>query len=327
MRFVNETDYQADALWGANGETGLGVAVIAKATYELGGEQMARTQQDPWPVHPLLMETPYGIFPSEHTPYPKPRTDLIVLGFARPPGGKPAARMKVRVTLGDRFSYTLQVTGDRVWERRGDDLLPSAPIHFLEMPLSLERAYGGAATSEWGALPYPPNPSGRGFCLDEQQAEGASLPNLEDPRQLVNQWQDRPPPASPGLYPMDGALRTGKPYVPEQDPRPAPGSDHLLHCWAHPDLMVDGVPGVGDLLRIEGVCGDGALEIRVPSYSARAVVEYGDERLELPHKLDTIIVQGEERRVVFRWRSAGTFPLRPREKRLVKLVTSEPSGE
>ena len=46
LRFVNETDYQADALWGSAGDADLGVAVISKATYELVGGGMARTGDD-----------------------------------------------------------------------------------------------------------------------------------------------------------------------------------------------------------------------------------------------------------------------------------------
>ena len=324
MRFVNETDYQADALWGSAGDADLGVAVISKATYELVGGGMARTGEDPWPVHPLLMETPYGTFPSEHTPYPKPRTDLIVLGFARPPGGEPVTRMEVKVSLGERFRYTLNVTGDRIWQRRDGQLAPTSPLPFTEMPLTLARAFGGTVETEWAPLPYAYNPEGRGFYTEEEQAAGAPLPNLEDPRAPVLTWRDRPAPAAPGIYPMGGALRGGQPGERPPGPNPPPGSGHLLHCWAHPDLMVEGVPAQGDLLRVEGIQEDGPLEVRVPGYEAVAVVEYGEDRVELPHKLDTIIVQGEERRVVFRWRSAGTFPLRPRERRLVRLVPNHP---
>src|SRR5207247_3801921 len=72
----------------------------------------------------------------------KPATDVLLLGTAYPPRGRPVTHMDVSLTAGS-LRKTIRVFGDRVWEKRG--VLPSMsnPMPFATMPLVWERAYGG----------------------------------------------------------------------------------------------------------------------------------------------------------------------------------------
>ena len=56
---------------------------------------------------------------------------------------------------GRGFDRALVVLGDRTWEKVGASLKPSAPARFLQMPLSLDRAFGGRG--------FDRNPLGLGF--------------------------------------------------------------------------------------------------------------------------------------------------------------------
>jgi hypothetical protein len=48
----------------------------------------------------------------------------------------------------------------------------------------------------------------------------------------------------------------------------------------------------------------------------------GEEIRGLAPRLDTLIVQTEEKRLVVRWRAAATFEMRPREVRLVRIESA-----
>src|SRR5262245_24217168 len=68
----------------------------------------------------------------------KKTTDIIVVGHAHAPGGRPITEMEVGFRLGP-VQKMLQVTGDRAWGVTGR----SSPEPFVKMPLVYERAFGG----------------------------------------------------------------------------------------------------------------------------------------------------------------------------------------
>ncbi len=319
MDFINNTDYQADCIWGPAGETSLGIAVIAKATYEvLEDGTLAQTLDKPWPVHFEEFETPYGKFPSEYHPFRKPRVDLIICGFAYSDPSKKASQVDVNIRVKD-FSYTLKIFGDRFWEKQDDVLVPSVPAKFEKIALTLDNAFGGSVENEFGKLEYPFNPAGKGYYLNEEQALGSPLPNIESPDEPITSFEQKPRPVAPCVYPQDGGLRLSK--LPEIDKPETRMIDiaHLIYCWAHPDLTISDDINPGDEIVITGIRPEGAFKTFVPEFMGRAQVAFDHERWDLSMKLDTIIVLGEERRVVFRWWGSGVFEIIPRQKRIVEL--------
>ena len=325
MEFINETDYQADAIWGSHLESLLGVAIIAKKTFKMDQGQMVSVNKDPWPIHFRELDTPYGKFPSEYHPFGKPRTDMIICGCARPPKGKSVSAMEIVATVGS-FNYSFPVFGDRHWEKRNGRLVPSQPLPFTKVPLTLEYAYGGMVEQEWGELKYIHNPVGKGFYLTEDQALNRPLPNLEHRDCLIKDIMDRPIPFAPCIYPMDGGLRL-EPLKKAMEPDYKPIHDaHLQYCWGHPELMVDEALNVGDPVSVKGILEEGIFSVVVPPFEADGFVHCGTKKKMVEFKCDTIIVQGEEKRITFRWRGALTIELSPREKRMVQLVNKGRGG-
>lgn len=121
---------------------------------------------------------------------PKPRGEVLVSGSAFPTMA-PQAACRARVSIG-RVDKTLLVVGDREWR----DGAMTSPCPFTEMPVTWERAFGGAGFAD--------NPVGRGFApvgCAAMMPGAHKLPNVEDPRSPVRDRNDRPRPA--GFGPLD----------------------------------------------------------------------------------------------------------------------------
>ena len=132
--------------------------------------------------------------------YTKPATDIWICGDACAPQGRPVTEMHVGITVGS-CDVNLRVYGDRAWERAAaDGARPSSPQPFVKMPLLWERAFGGVAASSTEEHPVyePRNPIGCGLESDVDAAIGKAVPNLEDPRHLLQRIADRPRPMGVG---------------------------------------------------------------------------------------------------------------------------------
>src|SRR6266704_6573213 len=62
----------------------------------------------------------------------KPATDVLLLGTAYPPRGRPVTQLDVSLTAGP-LRRTIRVFGDRAWERRGVVPSMSSPAPFETM--------------------------------------------------------------------------------------------------------------------------------------------------------------------------------------------------
>jgi hypothetical protein len=134
----------------------------------------------------------------------KTATDVVIQGSAFAPDARPVGQMSCCARVGDRAKH-VKVFGERVlgWRGDGTPVIPS-PQPFLEMPLTYEHAYGGTDGRVPVKLPttmeelqrfdildhpglYPRNLHGKGYLVVAQKAEGAVMPNLEDPSDLLGE--------------------------------------------------------------------------------------------------------------------------------------------
>jgi hypothetical protein len=114
----------------------------------------------------------------------KPRCDILLLGSAYAPQGRPATRVEVGVRVGS-WSKTLAVIGPRHWECGPVGASATPPGVFLKQPISYDVAFGGTDLlhedlAEHAA--FMPNPVGRGFHkhIRADWVEGAPLPSTEE---------------------------------------------------------------------------------------------------------------------------------------------------
>ena len=65
---------------------------------------------------------------------PKPRGEVVIVGEAATPGGRPVTQMGVEFSVGP-VRKALTVIGDRHWEMTNDGPVFTRPLPFERMPL------------------------------------------------------------------------------------------------------------------------------------------------------------------------------------------------
>ncbi len=289
--------------------------VAVKATFSIlpdGSTEIADEQPEP-----LLMPEYFGEPGASSLRYEadlvdgKPGTDVLVLGTAYAPEGKPCTKMNVGLRFGS-LQKSLTVYGDRVYERNRAGLPEvSAPVPFLEMPIVYERAFGGFDQED----PNPqlqkmffPNPVGCGVAAKSSRLLGKPVANIEFPDgahrkneapgfgPLCSYWDPRR--RYQGTY--DGAwVQSQKPLLPlDYDPR--------INMCAPVDQQVEPHlrPGGVEVMLV-GLTRGGRLGFRLPdpyfgfrthfgSYTKRPPVEHRAQ-------LHTVIIEPDYPRVSMVW--------------------------
>jgi hypothetical protein len=180
--------------------------VVVKGTFAVGDDGLPRPGEKQEPL--ALADIHHGDPASTSIKYEcefalfKPRADVIVNGLAFAPRGKPVQEVTVALEIGSTRKE-IRVVGDRHWERGILGFKASEPVPFLTMPLTYERAFGGADQTHENPKNHgaePRNTIGVGFHKnpDAQSIEGRPLPNLEHPRKPMRAWSDTPPPVGYG---------------------------------------------------------------------------------------------------------------------------------
>jgi hypothetical protein len=292
---------------------------VAKGTYDLklsGGLELAA---DRAPLH--LAALHHGApgassLKYEHdAAFAKVATDVVLLGHAQPERGR-ATELDVTLRVGS-LRKQVRVFGDRFWRRTMSGRTYSAPLSFETMPLVYERAFGGWDRSAPDPAQHacdPRNPVGVGFVVplaeprDAPDDDGAALPNLEDPGQLIHDPEDRPAPAGFGFLAPDWSPRRqhagtfDDAWKATRFPR-LPADFDRRHLNAAPvDQQIRGLRG-GEPVEVVNASHRGPLRFELPRLALEAVMLLRDgERRAAPMPLDTLIVDADAHQVhlVFR---------------------------
>lgn len=328
MDLMNQTPLAAGFVNTIVGEGILLGAVIAKGVFRIEPGGLALDAERQWPVGGQPVPTPFGELDGD-APFLKEAVDLIVLGNAHAPEGKPVTSMLVCVHAGET-KYEVRVSGDRTWLRRAGRLIPSAPASFTSMPLTWDRAFGGKAKLLPGPqtspieleVPFAANPEGRGYCMDERVAEGLALPNLEDPEQPIRAWNDWPEPRGVGPYKREWSLRALRAVDLDLSVTP-PRLVRIKPAYynnASPRLVLPLASVLAAPVRITGVMAGGReLAFSLPDRALHAYVQLADRAYVFPAHLDTILVLTEEQRVVLGYRCVFRYRMVPLERRAAVL--------
>jgi hypothetical protein len=244
----------------------------------------------------------------------KHRCDVLLTGHARAPAGTQVTRLRASIRVGP-MEKVFDVVGDRVWQVGLNSIRASDPQHFTQMPVSYDRAFGGADRhsedpAEHDA--YLPNPVGRGWHkhLKSAWVDGSPLPNIEalgegaasptDKRlpialgPLARAWPQRARYA--GTY-DDAWLADVFPFLP-------PDFDERYYQAAPEDQQLALPKGPMEVV-LSGFTDDGPRQFLLPHFEAPVhVFPKRGEREDLTASLDTIVFDTDAQRFTMSWRMA-----------------------
>jgi hypothetical protein len=291
--------------------------VVVKATFAIENNQVVLAEEQ----MPPQMEDEFFGAPAESSikymsemHLTKPTTDVVVIGHAWAPDGKPINQMDCSINVGS-YSKTVRVFGDRYWK----DDQKTAPEPFEKMPLIYENAFGGAITTteqnengetEEKTLLHEVNPVGIGYGeAGEKGFDGERLPNIEDPGQLVNQPGEMPPPAGFGfLAPTwkprvdfvgtyDEAWQKSRaPYLPED-------FDNRFFNAAAPELVCNEYLHGGEPVKLEGLSPNGSVDFQLPMCDLSCDIKIAGVTENPDLNLETILFEPDENRFSMTWRA------------------------
>ncbi len=280
----------------------------------LCAEQPAPQMEDVYYGKPGQSSLQYAadFHPGKHS------TDVLMLGQACAPSQQAVYHLDVQLQLG-ALHKVVRVFGNRVWQ--GGSI--SQPELFTRMPLVYEKAFGGLDI-QGDALRggEARNPVGVGFRgkKSASQLDGTPLPNLECPKQLIQDTTDTPEPAAfgpraPNWQPRlqfagtyDQAWQTTRaPYLPDDY------SPRFMNV-AHPNLIAPGFLQGGEPIKIIGMHPMGEIISQVPYVKLAAIVEVAGQTQPAAFNLETILLEPNQLRMSLVWKAA--FPC---DKKALKI--------
>jgi hypothetical protein len=229
----------------------------------------------------------------------KPLTEILVIGTAYAPNGKPATEVDVGVRAGD-IRKILKVTGDVVLTTG----LAGKRRPFIKMPIRWERAYGG--TTDEGDCDVR-NPVGIGYrgarSADPEvvtevpnvayASEQRSIPTPAGFGPIGRGWQPRLPLA--GTYDQS--------WLDTQWPLPPRDFNPRYNMCAPLDQQSERL-GSGSIVTLVNLTPTGQWQFRVPSITAPMQLIFDDRIEERSVEPDTIIVEPDLKRLTLKARLA-----------------------
>lgn len=291
--------------------------VVVKGTFAIGidGQLTLADEQEPM----VYTDEHYGDpgttsirYECDFAPF-KPRADILVNGHAISPTGKPVKQMAVALEVGGSIRKVVEVFGDRFWERSAAGLRPTPPVHFIKTPLVFERAFGGSDHSHenpdyQGAELR--NPVGVGFhCNSDSYAiNGAPLPNLENPREIIYKWSDKPKPVGFGALGRGWQPRIAfagtydEQWKDDRFPFLPDDFDEQYFLSAPADQQTSYFKG-GEHIRCTHMTPERTLTFALPHVQLPVTYRFGDRDVNIEPNLDTVLIEPDQRRALLSWRA------------------------
>jgi len=326
-------------------------SILVKRTYDIRpGQRVLRAEK----TRPFVQTDEYYDdgdpesatvkFETDFAAY-KLATDVVVIGQAFAPNGKPVQQLDVAIEVAGRRKM-LRVSGDRRCVYR-PNAVPgfTEPAPFTVMPIQYERAYGGKDLKSDPETPfyYPRNHMGTGVVMKNLKAcvEGLRLPNIEDPADLLSpdrvvigapeRWSGQPLPGGLGWfqrtwYPRCSFVGAIPAYVgldtvlPEEKlglvPKnqialarqfKLPSFDVRFNNGASLGLALPYLAG-DETLRLENLTPDGMLTFQLPGEILRMRLDIGLGEHLLAPILQTVCIRLDEMQLDLVWRGSHEYP-------------------
>jgi len=307
------------------------LVVVLKGTYAVGAEGCVPAEQqaeivaaDQYAGEPGKSSTRYE---SDLALY-KPATDVVMLGHAYAPK-KGTRQMEVSLRVGP-VGLKARVSGDRRWGYFITLPRMSGPKPFEKIPLTFERAFGGAQPAKDGkTIEFMDgrNPVGTGYVRKGRRKfiSGLAVPNIEDPKRTLRRVGQKPPPVGFGfvgrywlprreyLGTYDEAWKASRlPLLPEDfDERAFNGAPSVLQAVPH---LAGGEP-----VRAVGVTPGKPLRFDLPTWRPAMDAYFEGKWVALEPLLDTVVFEPDFPRVCLTWRARLRIHAKVRALRGVRV--------
>lgn len=316
MEINNQTQFHAALFRTAMNEEQFAASVFVRITYDMVDGRLVVSEEQSWKVSAGPWECDYGAMPGDELFY-NGGVDLLIFGHAQAPQGHAVGQLELTVEVGSEFRRQVMAFGERRWVRQGNTLVPSHPDPFNSMPLSLAHAYGGK--DQWDGLnvPYPKNPDGKGYYMEEKNAEGQPLPNLEEPQALVTNWNDHPEPVGFGACPPYSSVRMERGFDVDENGNLRELRPTFFNA-AYPGMIIPSVE-VGDWVSLRGFSSSGPLEFAIPPNDLFVRLTFGDEVVDKRPSINQLGVEVDSQRVFISYRYPFRYRMVPLQKRSCEL--------
>jgi hypothetical protein len=339
MELLNATKMKAGYTMGMRPDGRELLVVVVKGTFvipqaaeqaTLAPEQQPLVEADTFTGEPGLSAP---VYESDYAPV-KPRCDILLLGSAYAPGGRPAERVTVSIRVGRMEKY-FDVVGNRVWRRGLGEVSTTQPEPFTMMPISYDTAFGGVDNldpdpQKHGA--YGSNPVGKGFYLRDSldRIEGKQLPNTEESNNPVatpfgfyrpmalgpigRAWQSRA--GFAGTYDQHW-LDNVFPFLPAD-------FDDRYYQAAPADQQLDYIRG-SEGVELINLTPEGRCTFRLPKQEIPVTFFFKNyEEMELGAIADTLVIEPDLGRFFLFWRAS--LPLRRNMFEVAQVVVGRMPG-
>lgn len=339
MELINATRMTVGYNMGLEPSGGELLVVVIKGTFVLPkpGEQVRLTEQLPLIIADTFTGEPGFSAPVQEIDFAprKHRCDVLLTGHARAPAGKQVMRLRASLRVGP-MEKAFDVVGDRVWQGGLTGIRASDPQSFTEMPVSYDRAFGGAdrhseEESEHDA--YLPNPVGRGWHkhLKNEWVDGSPLPNIEAIGEGVSFPTDRRTPVA--LGPLGRGWPQRARYAGTYDehwladvfPFLPKDFDERYYQAAPEDQQLPTPKGPMEVV-LSGFTADGQRQFTLPHFEAPVhLFPKRGEREDLSATLDTIVFEPDLGRFTMSWRVAR--PLKKSMHEIAQVLVGKKGKE
>jgi hypothetical protein len=352
MQLANQTAFPATVTAADHEGVARRIGLLtAKATFKFDAQGKVEIDtQEPFPLLSSDEKTPLGYLPSDAQPRADTAFEVVLLGHAYAPKQHPVTSLTVALNVGEA-RREITVFGDRAWvpgPSKGRAI--SRPQPFVKMPLTYQRAFGGAEEVNLDResvfeLSDRTNRHGIGFDAERMARElGIALkapagypslppkyvrrlPNLENPRALIARPEDEPEPTCWATVPVDVAIwqaRTAKEQAiaPRSRSKPVPGPQpmpQVVAYRAHPDWVVP-LPKTAPKIRLENLVESARLlELTMPELSLVADYTIDGRIGSRPMLPQTLVLLPDQARFYVVYRLPFQFAFQPGSERSIRL--------
>ena len=264
----------------------------------------------------------------------KPRCDVLLNGSAHAPNGRPAKKVHVALSVGS-MNKSFDVVGNRFWDHIALSITPSEPLSFFKLPITYGRAYGGVDTDPDKPDKqdtYKHNPVGVGHypLTKKSDLPGKPLPNTAQTLRPINTHIGRYRPMSFGTIGRNFPARVAHAGTYDQNwldnicPFLPDDFNPLYFQSAPPDQQVEHLQG-GEVVSCTNLTPDpqGKWGFTVPRVEIPIKFRFRDRDVTGQPKLDTLIIEPDERRFILVWRAST--PLGNKLNALREIVVGHPT--